>query len=263
MNFRFSIFDFRFRRERGTRGLHALPRSAANASVGGRPLGVVQPKIDHPKSKAQSGFTLIEILLSLALIAVVLIAMNTFIFSMGELWGRNSDVRLFDQHVRAVTRFLDHELRSAVLPPAARANSAPIGLQDIRPQNGPSDKLLTFELIAGSRLFNWPDRPLPEVMCSLQVRPREGLIMLWHSRLEKNFDNDAPRETVVTPFVTAMAYDYYDAETSRWTTETALKMDGQGSPILPQRLRLKFTYNSLTRETVVILPAPGPALPDF
>ena len=51
------------------------------------------------------GFTLLEILLALSLVALVLVAMNTFVFSMGELWGRNGDLRLFDQHARAVTRF--------------------------------------------------------------------------------------------------------------------------------------------------------------
>jgi prepilin-type N-terminal cleavage/methylation domain-containing protein len=215
------------------------------------------------RRRRRAGFTLIEILLSLVLISIVLVAMNSFIFSMGELWGRNADVRLFDQHVRAVTRYLEHEMRAATLPPAAVAGSKPIGLQDIRPQNGPSDKLLTFELPSGSRLLNWPDRPLPEVVCSLQVRPTEGLILLWHSRLEKNFDTDPPRETVITPLVTAMAYDYYDADTTRWTTETTLKLDGTSNPITPQRLRLTFTYGKMTRETVVILPTPTRALPLF
>lgn len=209
------------------------------------------------------GFTLLEILLSLALVALLLTAMNTFVFSMGELWGQKSEPRLFEQHVRAVTRFLDRELRAAALPPAARANSTPIALQEVRPQNGMMENLLTFELPAGSRLFNWPERPLPEVVCSLQVRPNEGLVMLWHSRLEKNFDTDPPRETPITPLVTALAYDYYDAEVNRWTTEAAVKMDPQGKPMTPQRLRLKFTYNKMTRESVVTLPTPGEALPSF
>src|SRR3982751_472207 len=76
------------------------------------------------------GFTLLEILLSLALVALMLVSLNQLVFSMGELWGRGSDVRLFDQHVRAVTRFLDHEMRSASLPPYAVAKSTPIGLQE-------------------------------------------------------------------------------------------------------------------------------------
>lgn len=209
------------------------------------------------------GFTLIEILLSLALIAIVLVSMNSFIFSMGELWGRNADVRLFDRHVGAVTRYLQHELRLAALPPAAAPGSTPVGLQDVRPENGASDKLLTFELPSGSRLLNWPDRPLPEVVCSLQVRPDEGLVLLWHSRLEENFDTDPPRETVITPLVTGMSYDYYDPDTTRWTTEQTLKLDGQGNPMTPQRLRLDFTYGHLKRQTVIVLQTPTRALPLF
>ncbi len=214
-------------------------------------------------SKREAGFTLIEILISLALVALVLVSLNTFVFSMGELWGRNTDVRLFDRHVRAVTRFLEHELRTAALPPAAMPNSSPIGLQEVRPQGGATEKLLTFELPSGSRILTWPDRPLPEVVCSFQVRPNEGLILLWHSRLEKNFDTDPPRETVITPLVTAMTYDYWDEPTTRWTNETQLKLDSQGNPMVPQRLRLKFAYDKLTRETVITLPTPGQALPPF
>ena len=210
-----------------------------------------------------AGFTLLEILLALALVGLLLVGLNTFIFSMGELWGRNTDVRLFEQHVRAVTRFLEHELRASALPPAARANSTPIALQEIKPESGMMEKMLTFELPAGSRLFSWPERPLPEVVCSFQARPGEGLVLLWHSRLEKNFDTDAPRETVVTPLVTALTYDYYDADANRWTTETVLKTDSQGQPMTPRRLRLKFTYGKMTRESVVTLPAPGEGLPAF
>lgn len=215
------------------------------------------------KSNRTGAFTLLEILLALALISVVLVAMNSFVFSMGELWGKNSDVRLFDRHVRAVTRYLERELRVAAMPPAAQVNSRPVGVEDVRPQFGAMDKLLTFELPSGTRLLSWPERPLPEVVCSLQVRPNEGLVLLWHSRLEKNFDTDPPRETVVTPFVSAMSYDYYDEESNRWTNETALKMDSQGNPTVPQRLRLTFTYEKMTREAVIPLITPGEGLPVF
>jgi prepilin-type N-terminal cleavage/methylation domain-containing protein len=215
------------------------------------------------KPESRRGFTLVEILLALALVGLLLVGLNTFVFSMGELWGQRTDIRLFDQHVRAVTRFLERELRASALPPAARPNSTPIALQEIQPQNGVMEKMLTFELPAGSRLLTWPDRPLPEVVCSFQARQNEGLVLLWHSRLEKNFETDPPRETVVTPLVTGLSYDYYEADTNRWTTETMLKMDPQGQPMTPQRLRLKFAYNKLTRETVVTLPSPGEGLPLF
>lgn len=215
------------------------------------------------RPRSTRAFTLLEILLALALVGLLLVALNTFVFSMAELWGQRTEPRLFDQHVRAVTRFLERELRAAALPPAARPNSTPIGLQEITPQGGMAEKMLTFELPGGSRLFRWPERALPEVLCSFQARKDEGLVLLWHSRLEKNFDTEPPRETVITPLVTALAYDYYDADTNRWSTETALKTDPQGQPMTPLRLRLKFAYAGMTRESVVTLPVPGEGLPLF
>jgi len=208
-------------------------------------------------------FTLLEVLLSLAIVALILVAMNTFVFSMGELWGRRADVRLFDQHVDAVTRFLAGELRAATYPPSARAYATPVTGASITPQNGPSGNLITFELPAGSRILGWPDRALPEVVCSLQAREGEGLFLLWHSRLETRFTDDPPREPLITPLVTALSYDYYDDSFKRWTTETTIRTDSNSQPVAPQRLRLRFAYRSLARETTVPVPLAPATLPNF
>lgn len=209
------------------------------------------------------GFTLLEILLAMSLVGLVLVALNSFVFSMGELWGRNTDVRLFDQHVRAVTRFLEQEFRTAALPPAGRTATDPFAPQEIRMRTGGTENLLTFELPEGSRLFAWPEQPLPEVVCSLQWRDREGLWLLWHSRLEKRFDDDPPRETHITPLVTGITYIYYDPSFKNWKDEPQLRRDSGNRLLTPQRLRLKFTYRKLTRETTITLPAAGQGLPSF
>lgn len=208
------------------------------------------------------GFTLVEVVMALALAGLVLVGLNTFIFSMSELWGRNTDVRLFDQHVRAVTRFLQGEMIRASLPPAAAANSTPVGVQLITPAGGAQENLITYMQLAGSRLLTWPDAPLPEVYCSLQVRRDKGLFLLWHSDLENHFNDDPPRETLVSPFVTALAYDYFDTDFNRWTTETALRTDSSGNPVAPQRLRLTFTYDRLVRTALIPIPAPIASLPN-
>jgi prepilin-type N-terminal cleavage/methylation domain-containing protein len=208
------------------------------------------------------GFTLIEVLFSMALAALVLVGMNTFVFSMAELWGKNSDLRLFDQHVRAVTRFLQREMIRATLPPAAAVNATPVGVQQITPSGGAQENLITYMQLAGSRILRWPDNPLPEVYCSLQVRRDQGLFLLWHSALENHFSEDPPRETLVTPFVTALAYDYFDSDFNKWTTETALRTDSNGNPVAPQRLRLTFTYSRIVREVLVTIPATSAGLPN-
>jgi len=214
-------------------------------------------------ARGRAAFTLLEIVLSLAIVGLLMVGMNTFIFSMGELWGRNTDVRLFDQHVNAVTRFIAQQLQAATLPPAARPLAVPLNPEQIVPLNGSPDTLLTFELPNGCRILNWPDRPLPEVVCSLQVRPHEGLYLLWHSRLEMTFETNPPRETLLTPLVTALTYDYYDDGQKRWTTLSALENDPTGLPVAPQRLRFTFTYGKLVRQTTVAVPVALQGLPNF
>ncbi|HEY1794010.1 MAG TPA: prepilin-type N-terminal cleavage/methylation domain-containing protein [Opitutaceae bacterium] len=208
------------------------------------------------------GFTLIEVMAAVALAAMVLIGVNTFLFSMTELWGRNSDVRLFDQHVRAVTRFLQGEMLRASLPPAASPSSTPVGVSPITPQGGAQENLITYMELSGSRILTWPGEALPEVFCSLQVRRDKGLVMLWHSDLEDHFADEPPRETVVSPFVTALSYDYFDSDFNKWTTETTLRSDSSGNPVAPQRLRLTFTYNGLVRNALVTIPSTGQGLPN-
>ena len=161
-----------------------------------------------------AGFTLLELLLSLALIGMLLVAMNQFIFSMGELWGRGADVRLFDRHVRAVTRFMEKTLHSTVLPSARGVQV--LAIQDLRLPEGPTETLLTFELPAGSRVLPWPAAPLPDVVCALGVHPEQGLVLYWHSRLETRFADDPPRATMLSPLVTALSYDYYNAGFNSW-----------------------------------------------
>ena len=208
-------------------------------------------------------FTLLEMLLALALVALLLVAMSSFLFSLGELWGRRADVRLLDQHVRAVTRFLAQDLRTAALPPFGRADAAPFTLPEVRPRAGLIERMFTFELPAGSRLCDWPGERLPEVVCSLQVRGGDGLLLLWQSRLERGFGEEAPRETLVSPLVTGLAFDYYDPDARRWTTENLIKLDAQGQPQVPGRLRLTFTHGQLKRESLIAVPAAGAGLPAF
>ncbi|MBP8257240.1 MAG: prepilin-type N-terminal cleavage/methylation domain-containing protein [Opitutaceae bacterium] len=213
----------------------------------------------------RSAFTIVEVLIALAIVGLIMIAMNTFVFSMGELWGRGGDVRLFDLHVRNVSRFLERELQSASFPPNVAAGTGAVSVKEIKSASGLESPLLTFELREGGRLMVWPEQPLPEVICSLAVRDGEGLLLLWHSRLEKRFAEDAPRETSISPWVAAMAYDYFDPDSKDWKTERTLRRTGglQEGYDTPQRIRLTFRHGKLTEESIVSLPQVGEGLPMF
>ncbi len=226
-------------------------------------IGSTPVRANAVPRKRRKAFTLLEILLAVTLVGFVLISMNTFIFSMGELWGRNSDLRLFDQHVRAVSRFLERELRTASLPPAVPVGTAAIEAREVKVEFGRSAELVTFGLREGSRVFAWPERPLPEVVCSVDVRDGSGLVLYWQSALEERFGEDAPRETVLSPLASSIAYDYYDPEFKRWETVPSVRRGRNGDLETPARLRLTFRYKNLTRESLIALPITTEGLPPF
>ena len=239
------------------------------------------------------GFTMLEVLVASAMVGMLLIALNTFIFSMVDLWGGKQDERNFDLHVGTVTRYLQHEMNVAGLPPNAVAvtstatTSTPsIFMQSlVNPSTAvnTSDPLLTFILPYEDRQLPWPKgtldttshgggpEALPDLTCNLAVTAK-GLVLLWHSQYESTFATDPPRATILSPLVTEMKYEYYTATTGSvtWTSATAIQYDDtSGLPLIPNQLRLTFTYEPpnngpvMTRSTVIVLPTPAQGLPAY
>lgn len=240
-----------------------------------------------------AGFTLIEVLVSVFIGGALVVAVVMFAFSMSELWGNGSEVRLFDQHVRGVARFLDNLVRQAEPPPAepqtgvqnspgaaeeAAANAnpeaaqerpsateLPIVWQKARGREFGSEEYLTFEVRESPGVLPWPEQPLPSVVCALRLDPRRGLFLLWKSRLEVDFETDSPREMRVSPYVTAMSYLYYDTTSNnpRWETMDRPRTVGAGEREVPQRLRLTFEYQGESRTADIVLPGIAQGAPVY
>lgn len=201
------------------------------------------------------GFTLLEILLALALTGLVLVSLNTFIFSMGELWGRGGEARLLDRHVQAFTRFLEEDLRGA--------EPGSVSVREMRTVGAGREWVVSYLRAEGNRVMVWPERPLPDVLVGLWLREGQGWWLLWHSVWEERFLSDPARETLLSPWVTAVAFEYYDDAARRWETRTDLRRLSASEYDLPRRLRLTFAYRHLTRESVVLIPAATPGLPSY
>jgi prepilin-type N-terminal cleavage/methylation domain-containing protein len=212
----------------------------------------------------QGGFTLVEVLLALALLAALLAALNQFVFAITEAWTKNRAQFVFVQHARAVTRHLDGLLQAAASH--ARASNTTIGapvVAEMRLPGGSTEQLLTFDLPNGDRLLAWPGRPLPEVRCALAWHADEGLVLYWKSRLEEDFATADPRMTVISPLVTAISYDYYDAATESWSNEDKPQEDSTGAFQLPRRVRIRFARNGQEIEEIIPLAALREGLPAY
>ncbi len=220
-------------------------------------------------SGRQGGFTLMEILLAVTIGAWVIVAATTFVFSMGELWGRGGEDRLFDRHVRGVSRFLEGAFREAANGAQSSSSqsqsSGPISWRIPEGSDFENEELLTFELPQSPGLLVWPDEPLPYVVCSLRLDRSEGLFLLWKSRLEIDFEDESPRETRISPFVREISYFYYEDEVDSpiWEENEEPLTDIQRQPILPDRIRLTFQYENMTRTADLVLPKLVSGVPLF
>jgi prepilin-type N-terminal cleavage/methylation domain-containing protein len=221
---------------------------------------MIAPRFSFRPGRRRAGLTLVEVLLALALLSVLLLALSQFLLSMGELWGGNRRQRLFDQHVRAVTRYVEDTLQRAAIAPAAGR-----GLRMAPGKVSPltSAPLLNFDLAAGDRLLPWPKGPLPDVQCLLAVERDRGLLFYWQSRWEVGFETQPPRQVVVSPLVTRLDYDYYNSESKAFTTSASPLPERDGQTPLPARLRLHFQLDKWTADTVVRVPVASAALPAF
>lgn len=202
---------------------------------------------------ASAAFTLLEVLLALSLAAMLMVSATFFIFSMAELWGGGSEQRVFERHARGVTRFLQNSLQQSLVSqdpesPGRVALRRPPGRGDFE------DPLISFELMESPGFLVWPEQRLPYVVCYLHWEAGQGLFLQWHSRLEVGFEEQEPRATLLTPFVTGMIYDYYDMESGVWSSETAPRTGEGGVHELPSRVRLIFEHDGFSLATILVIP---------
>jgi prepilin-type N-terminal cleavage/methylation domain-containing protein len=243
--------------------LASAPRTTEgpNSHAGCAPLDT--RALSSPPSSASRAFTLVEVLVALALLAALLAAINHFVFSIAEAWTKDQDRFVFAQHARAVTRHLDELLRtsSAAARASASADGAP-GAAEMRVPDGGQQMLVTFDLPKGDRVLAWDERPLPEVQCALALRRDEGLVLYYKSRLEDDFEDAVPRTAVLSPFVTHLSFDYFDQQFNAWRTEEVLRVQ-EGVAVAPRRIRIRFERGNQHYTEIVTLPAPVEGVPGY
>jgi len=209
------------------------------------------------------GFTLVELVLALAILAMLLVALLTFVFSMGELWGHGREQRLFEQHVNAVARHVESLFRRAALPTDGAMLAEPFAVREVRTAGVGTPVLLSLDLPEGDRLFQWPAVPLPDVRAWLAVEPGEGLVIYWQSNLEADRDTQPARRVLVSPLVTGIRYLYFDPAGGRWDERADLLRAAGGRWQVPDRVVLAFAYGPAKAERAITLPLGNGALPVF
>ena len=221
----------------------------------------------------RKGFSLVEVLLALAIGGLVLTAATALLVTISQAWANRPATRdAFDAHVNGVANFLTAMLEEATLPEVLNAPPKVITLDRAPGFSEMDDPLVRFYLREAPPLFFWPE---PGSVASrlhifLQVDKQDGLRLLWYSdlqELEKNEkgvrepeDDDELFCTVISPFCTEVFYCYYgdeddtDDDLKRWEIVDELEEDiNSGEFRLPAFAKFVFKWDDENLERVVSL----------
>lgn len=237
---------------------------------------------------AQSGMSLIEVVLAIAVAGFVLTSAVSLLVSVTSIWSERSERHFFADHVDGVTEFLNATFAASGTEIANNPNENPERIDDGDQPNeateptqksdrlisSPSDPLrwerppgfanyreplLNFSMSDDSPiLVGLKNTPTLDINAFLYFDSNEGLSLLWHSMIQEDVEdlNDLNR-TLISPLVTKITYIYWDERFEAWEEEERpLEGDGQDQYILPRFVKLFFEYEGVTKERILTIPVP-------
>lgn len=227
----------------------------------------------------REGFTLFEMLVSLAIVGLFLTLLSFHLVSLSSIWMSGNDDEFFDQHVDGVQLFISSILDQSegLAADSLEGNgngetsgSADASLAPVRWSRPPhwsnlDAPLLGFSQTEAPALFVREGQHLPAIRAWLYFDEREGLSILWHSELEAE-PPERVEDLFLTPvsrFISSVEYAYYDAENERWEMDTRPETSTDGTHILPHFLRLTFEYQGEIRHRMIHIPQETTQVPLF
>lgn len=254
------------------------------------PSKVQQPSNGQvpPSAAGRGAFTLLEVLLAVAITGFVLAAASTLLVSVTNIWSSRLEQNFFEDHVDGVAEFVQSSFTRAGMEIALgdsqttapqndggdptgntsaepsgsgllRQSEAPIGWGEPPGFAGYRDPLLNFKLREPTPLLvNTDGAPVGGVDAFLYFDRNEGLSLLWYSMLQEEVKNESDlRRTQLSPYVREMRLIYWDERFERWEDETEPKEGETDEFLLPRYIKLVFEKDEIILERTISIPVPS------
>ncbi|MDC3335195.1 prepilin-type N-terminal cleavage/methylation domain-containing protein [Opitutales bacterium] len=220
----------------------------------------------------KGGFSMIEVLLALAIGGLVLTAASSLLITISRAWAERPATRdAFDAHVNGIAHFLTATIEEATFSNLNKEGAQEIGLKRPVGYSELQDPLIHFYLREGPPLLVWPTGPANRVHCYFHFEEGDGLSLLWFSELqelEKNDkgeleleDEDNLFKTLISPLCEEIFYCYYGDEDAapddikNWDIESALQESVKSGEFrIPDFIKLVFKWEEEGLERTISLP---------
>lgn len=192
------------------------------------------------RSKCQ-GFTLIEVVIAIALGALILIAASSLLISITQLWIKSEQFDSFQGHVHGVNTFFKKHFKESYF----KINEKLPSLEWAKPPRvslSVDETLLSFYVRTPNPLF--PINSSFPVVCYLKIDKDKGLSVIWHSFEKPELGKDQTVfETEISPWAKHFKLHYYKKENNTWEVLDKPKESKEGKAdklALPDFLEIQF-----------------------
>lgn len=215
----------------------------------------------------RSAFTLLEVLLTAAILGLVLPMLMFFVLTLSEVWMQGVNGDFFPQHVDGVSEFLRTAFeRSEAVVADGEEGETTLPVEWARPPGFDDfdDPLLMFRQVEAPALFVREGESLPNLYVYLYFDADDGLSMLWYSGHQEEVEEQSDLfRTPLSPYVTAVEYCYYDEDTEKWDIVDEPEENDERAFLLPQFLKLTFEYEDQVVVRNLYLPQRNADVPTF
>lgn len=202
------------------------------------------------------GFSLIELLLALAIGMLVMIAATSMLFFVGQLWHQSEDLTQFEEHTESVSQFLEHIFESS---------GESVAWETLPGNTTLDDEMLSIRVSGELPLFRLEDNSIvASAQVYLQVVADRGLVIDWQTDEQADENENHLNQTVLSKWVKSIEYAYYDLEDDKWEKSAEMEEDDDGNAQIPDFIKLAFLHDD-GREalTYVMLPNANAGVPSF
>jgi len=209
--------------------------------------------------RVKRAFTLIELLLALAIGMLVMIAATSMLFFVGQLWQQSEELTQFEEHTESVTQFLEHIF-------AGNQVGGDGSLWKTVPgETTMEDEVLSVRVSGELPLFALEDNSvIASANVYLRVVSGKGLVIDWQTDEQAAENQNKTNQTVISRWVQSMEYAYYDLENDKWEHAAEMIENDEGAPQIPSFIKLSFVREDGREATsYVMLPSIHSGVPSF
>ncbi|MGB0369776.1 MAG: PulJ/GspJ family protein [Opitutales bacterium] len=200
------------------------------------------------------GFTLIEVILAVAISGMVMAAMASFLYSTAQAYSRETFLNARDEHIQGVSSFL----RQMMLESQAAEDK--LNWSSLPGDENREPEFFKFQLSQPNPLFTYGDITPSTIQCYLKVTDPEDFILLWRPSMMpiENENEPALFKIEITNQLSEIAYFYFDEEDERWEEEDDPIEGDDGQLEMPEYLELTFKHSDDSPGKKIRISLPDP-----